>query len=222
MLWLGGALAWWSALGVGAWRFRQLMAHASAAAPRTQALLKACLDETNVRTPLQIKCPHHLAVPAVCGVLRPVILIPRSIEVALSAGDLRLLLLHELGHVKRRDTAVQVAASLLLGLHWWNPVLWFAWSRLRHESEAATDAWVLRHSDPAVAPAYGAMLLDLAARACAVGFSFLLLPGLLSATSHGKRLRQRLVAITSFRRLHRRAALWGCAAITRSRPDRFL
>ena len=58
----------------------------------------------------------------------------------------------------------QVFASILLGLHWWNPFVWLAWHQLRNEAEAATDAWVLRRTGPDAAPSYGAMLLDVLAR----------------------------------------------------------
>jgi len=213
-IWLVGAVAWWVALAGAWWRFRRrVLAGASDVAPQVQALLTTCLGEAGVRTRVQLRYSDHLAVPAVCGVARPVILIPRALESGLSAHKLRLLLLHELGHVKRRDTLVQMAASLLLGMHWWNPVLWIAWSRLRREAEVATDDWVLRRTGPDTAPTYGALLLDLASHACAVGLSLLWVPSLIGATSQGRRLRQRLAAIVGHRPATLRATLLSGATL---------
>ena len=214
VIWLTGAIAWWLALAAAWWRFRRrTLLHASEAGPAMQAVMAGCLREAEIRRWVHLKQSDPIAGPMVCGVVRPVILIPRALETSLPEHELRLLLLHELGHVKRRDTLIQVIASLLLGLHWWNPMAWFAWRRLRHEAEAATDAWVLRRTGPDTAPSYGAMLLDLASRACAAGVSILLMPSLIGATSHGRRLRQRLIAITGHRPTKRWTGMLGAAVL---------
>jgi beta-lactamase regulating signal transducer with metallopeptidase domain/protocatechuate 3,4-dioxygenase beta subunit len=212
LIWLCGAVLWWVAIAAACWRFRRrVLDRATAAAPKTEAALDACLRETGISRRVMVRCSAHLTTPAVCGPVRPVILIPHSVEAELSAADLRLLLLHELGHVQRRDALVQILASLLLGLHWCNPLLWLAWARLRHEAESATDAWVLRRAAPGTAPSYGGLLLDLAARASALGFALFFVPSLIGATSGCRRLRQRLAAIATHRRVDYRHSLLGGA-----------
>ena len=51
---------------------------------------------------------------------------------------------HELAHLRRRDLFKQVAASLVIALHWFNPLAWWAARRMRVEGEMAVDARVLR------------------------------------------------------------------------------
>jgi TonB family protein len=92
--------------------------------------------------PVRLLQSDHPTLLVTWGVLRPRILLPAG------AGEweqerVRLVLSHELAHVRRRDWLVQLAAELLRALYWFNPVLWIACRRLRAEGEQACDDAVL-------------------------------------------------------------------------------
>ncbi len=53
------------------------------------------------------------------------------------------VLLHELLHVKRRDSLVEWICQILCALQWWNPLVWMAVGQLRKEREYACDQAVL-------------------------------------------------------------------------------
>jgi len=80
--------------------------------------------------------------PAVTGILRPTVLLPRSAK-AWSPERLRVVLVHELAHVRRRDALAQLVADVACALHWFDPLAWLAASRLRVERELAADDAVL-------------------------------------------------------------------------------
>ena len=77
------------------------------------------------------------------GVLRPAVFLPRD-AAQWSEERRRIVLLHELAHVRRWDVAAQLAARLALVLNWWNPMAWKAWREFLKERERATDDLVLR------------------------------------------------------------------------------
>lgn len=80
--------------------------------------------------------------PMTWGSIRPRILLPAEAD-AWPAETRRIVLLHELAHVARRDSFVQSAAALACALFWFQPIMWFALARLRAEQELAADDLVL-------------------------------------------------------------------------------
>lgn len=95
--------------------------------------------------------------PAVAGFARPVVFIPRWV-VALDAASQRLLLAHEVEHVRRRDTMLLMAGAIVTALVPWNPVAWWLASRLRVAVELDCDRRVLAEH-PDVRPYVDLLLL---------------------------------------------------------------
>ena len=82
------------------------------------------------------------SMPMTFGFLRPAIFLPSD---ASEWGEerRRVVLMHELAHVRRGDAVTHLLARAALSLHWWNPLAWMAWRELLKESERAADDLVL-------------------------------------------------------------------------------
>ena len=111
-------------------------------APVTRALHERCLElqrRLRVNRVVQYCESLQLQAPAVVGWFRPVVLLPVSARVGLSASQLELVIAHELAHVKRLDSFVnlfQIAAETLLFYH---PAVWWLSKRIRAERENCCD-----------------------------------------------------------------------------------
>jgi TonB family protein len=97
--------------------------------------------------------------PMTFGLLRPAVFMPPE-AAAWSEERRRIVLLHELAHVRRGDAATHLLARTALSLNWWNPLAWFAWREFLKERERATDDLVLNAG--ARASDYAGHLLEVA------------------------------------------------------------
>ena len=120
-----------------------LIAQSRAAGSEIQQLLDACLAQLGLRRRIKLKLSANTTTPAVCGLLRPVILLPEHLSQKLDTRQLRTVLLHELAHVQRGDLWVNLIQALLLIVYFYNPLVWLANAAIRRVREQAVDETVL-------------------------------------------------------------------------------
>lgn len=81
--------------------------------------------------------------PMASGVLRTSIILPCNCH-SWTQSRRRIVLLHELAHIARRDLLWQRVARLVTAAWWFQPLSWGVLSLLRRESERACDELVIR------------------------------------------------------------------------------
>lgn len=131
------------------------------ASARSSVLPAACRPNDRLEACPTLQITDVAMSPAVCGLFRPVVLLPRLLVHRLSIEQLRTVLLHELIHLRRRDLWVNCLQSLLQIVCWWHPLIWLANARIRRVREEAVDeavASALRDD----ADTYPATLLEVA------------------------------------------------------------
>ena len=99
--------------------------------------------------------------PMTAGILRPYVLLPQSSDDWPTAKR-RIVLLHELAHIKRWDVLTQWVAKLACAVFWMHPLVWLAARQMRVERERACDDLVLAAGEK---PAdYSQQLVEFAAQ----------------------------------------------------------
>jgi TonB family protein len=81
--------------------------------------------------------------PAVVGGWRSLIVLPEDFRERYSRGERRLVLAHEVAHLRRGDIPAQALATALRCVFWFNPLLHLAAGWFRFDQELACDATVL-------------------------------------------------------------------------------
>ncbi|MFS0725779.1 M56 family metallopeptidase [Paenibacillus sp. 1P07SE] len=96
--------------------------------------------------------------PFILGFIRPRIYIPFG----LGTLEREYILMHEAYHLKRKDHLIKPVAFAVLALHWFNPLVWVAFSRMARDMEMSCDEQVLAKGGSAMAKDYCTTLLAFA------------------------------------------------------------
>jgi beta-lactamase regulating signal transducer with metallopeptidase domain len=82
---------------------------------------------------------QRLQSPAVLGWLRPIVMLPASALTGLSPDQLQSVIAHELAHIKRLDSFVNVFQICVETLLFYHPAVWWLNRRIRTEREHCCD-----------------------------------------------------------------------------------
>ncbi|MCE9575743.1 MAG: AgmX/PglI C-terminal domain-containing protein [Deltaproteobacteria bacterium] len=207
--WATGALVVVSRLARGHLAARRLLRTATPDVPGswTASLREAAASLAHAPS-IELRRSETIGSPMTIGVWRPRVLLPAAAE-GWAPARLRAVLVHELAHVRRRDTLVQLLAQLACALYWWNPLTWLAAARLRLEREHACDDLVLAAG---VRPSsYAADLLDVARAVAGDAPAHVGAIGIVDRASTEARLRRILDATAPRRPLRARFRIATCA-----------
>ena len=142
--WIAGAGLSLLILVVGLCRLAWLASGARrVTAGRWAAGAREVAREFGLRRPVVILQSDHPSLLVTWGFIEPKVILPRTAEDWTDAR-IRVVLSHELAHIKRGDWLIQMLAESVRAAYWFNPVMWIACRRLRLESEQATDDLVLQ------------------------------------------------------------------------------
>ena len=195
-LWLLGAAGYLLAVLIWHRRFNYLVSRQPfLASARVASILADAKTLLGLREEIRIVAIDSLRVPSLFGFLRPRLLLPARVLEQLNERELRLVLLHELIHLKRRDVLQNWLLILLQALHWFNPLVWLAFRRLRSARELVCDAAVLSYLDAGDRYAYGTTLikmLDCFSRTP-------LAPSLVPILNRKSEIHRRVVMIANFK-----------------------
>jgi len=192
MIWLAGAFVILGRLGAGIlavqWMSRRTERVIDAPwLPQARSLAA----ELDISPRVLFLRSSRASMPMAWGIFRPAVLMPADADLW-PAERLRIVLLHELAHVKRRDCLTHMLAQIACAFHWFNPLAWIAARHARTERERACDDLVLAAGTRG--PDYADQLIEIA-RVMRSGRFPAVLAGASLAMARRSELEGRLMAI---------------------------
>ena len=143
LVWAAGAVVAALRLVPGLVALRRIRARATGLGrPDAAEALATAGRLAGVSRPVTLLVSAAVRVPATWGVRRPVVALPAA-ALHWSAERLRLVLLHELLHVRRRDVMVEILLEAVTVVFWFHPAVWLAAGRVRLERERTCDEAVI-------------------------------------------------------------------------------
>ena len=115
--------------------------------------------ELKIKKHIRLKASSDIDSPMLVGVLFPTVYIPcREIP----NGNMRMVLLHELTHYKRKDLLIKWFAILVNAVHWFNPLCYLACANLSEACEVSCDMSVTKNMSEDEQKLYMQTILNLA------------------------------------------------------------
>jgi hypothetical protein len=96
-------------------------------------------DQLGIRRAVQYCESTFLQAPAVIGWFRPIVFLPATALTGLSEEQLRVVIAHELAHIRRFDAFVNLFQVCVETLLFYHPAVWWLNRRIRAEREHCCD-----------------------------------------------------------------------------------
>jgi beta-lactamase regulating signal transducer with metallopeptidase domain len=157
--WLIGSLATAALAAVRVRRFQRVLRDADPAEPEVEDEVATLAGVMGIRRPPGVVFVEGRLTPLLWAVGRPRLVIPRHLWKGLDARCRRMLVTHELAHLRRGDHWIRVFELAVTVAYWWLPVAWWVRRALREVEEQCCDAWVV-WMFPSHARTYAETLLD--------------------------------------------------------------
>ena len=163
-------------------------------------LLEECKIEMNLKVPVTVVETTEVTSPSLMGFIRPCLLLPPDLRNNLSKEELRFVILHELAHLKRIDIQMNWLITILFICHWFNPLVWIAFRKIRGDREIACDDRAMSYMSDPEKKKYGLTMIKLVEllkdeRA---------LPGFVGIIESKNNFKERINIISH----HRKTTLW--------------
>ena len=205
-IWIAGVLFHGGRLCMGSWMLSRKIRDAFSSLDEDVAqIFESCRTTMRVARSPEIVVTSAVQSPALFGFMRIKLLIPSGMAGAFSPGEWRHIFMHELAHIRRRDVGLNWLMAVLHMLHWFNPIVWYAFKRMHSDRELACDAMVLSHAQNGEAKAYGRTIIKLLeglSRPVAVA-------GLVGILESKNQIKQRIHMIAQFKPAQRKPFLAG-------------
>jgi beta-lactamase regulating signal transducer with metallopeptidase domain len=170
-------------------------------------LLEDCKEQMGIRTIVAVVVTDKVKSPALFGFIRPRLLLPMGMIETVGLEELRYIFLHELAHLRRHDIYLGWITAVLQVLHWFNPLIWFGFYRMRMDRELACDGLAMGTMGADEPKKYGRTIVNLLERFSQRQY----VPSMAGILENKANLKRRITMIANFKKGSWR---WSTVAVT--------
>ncbi len=199
LLWIVGCLVCILYFGVASLRWRRRFAESL---PVEDGWARGWIKIQGLKRRVRLRQSDRVGTPLTYGLLRPVILVPASMEWD-DREQASYILCHELTHIRRWDLLTKLLLAAALCIHWFNPLVWGMFLLANRDLELSCDEAVVRAFGEGSRAGYSMALLRQAERNSR--------PTPLCSGFGKSAIEERVEAIVKYRKTHFTATL--CAAL---------
>lgn len=143
VIWLIGAAALLSRTLLGVFSLARLARRSHALTdPAWKDLLADSQEQLRTSAHVTLLTSDQRVMPMTWGILQPRILLPQS-AANWPEDQRKIVLLHELAHIRRHDCLFHLMSQLARAAFWFNPLSWVAVRQMMLEREIASDDLVI-------------------------------------------------------------------------------
>ncbi|TGE38835.1 exopolysaccharide biosynthesis protein [Desulfosporosinus fructosivorans] len=164
--------------------------------------------ELKIKTEIPLFKSRHVNSPSLLGLIYPRLLLPIGIEQTFSLEQVNHIFLHELIHFKRKDIWVNWLTQVLIICHWFNPLIWYAFYRMREDQEISCDALARSRIDTEQSNDYANTLIKLAETYSTVPR----VEGLASLCGSNSQIKKRLIMLQN-RKIKQASVKWSLLGV---------
>ena len=104
-----------------------------------QTLFDQLKEQLGLPASIRLLGSGIIETPMVLGWIRPVVLVPAAAFTTLTTEELKLVLLHELNHIRRMDHLINLLQGTAECVLFFHPVTWWLSNQIRNERELCCD-----------------------------------------------------------------------------------
>lgn len=171
----------------------------------TEVLLSSCKAALGIHSEVKLMLNPKITSPMLVGLCRPMIMLPTS---SISGVDLKLVLTHELMHLKRKDLWVKMLAMLAGTIHWFNPLVHVLCKDISTWGELACDEALAADMSHEERRLYGEAILNALDKHSVKNSAYCS-----SLCESKKHIKRRLTMLLNIRKMKKHIAVFAVAAI---------
>ncbi|GMQ60731.1 BlaR1 family beta-lactam sensor/signal transducer [Vallitalea sediminicola] len=157
-------------------------------------IVENCKLKMKVNKKLGVAQSDFFKTPILVGIFKPVLLFPKTILQDLTMKELEYIILHELAHYKRKDIVKNCIVVILQVMYWFNPLVSYAFYKMRQDCEVACDAYVLSHLKLEEYKDYGNTIITMIEK---ISFPTSV-PGIVGFSNKKSNIKNRILRIAEF------------------------